>query len=107
MLSQSSSARSEEKSDHRSPFDFDRGRDLRSGQAFDCVSLTRDCAQDDRGGLGSVRSQVRRSGPGAPRIGGTENGAWKASTRGANRLAARRESVHLKDRFQVSGVRCR
>ena len=106
MLSQSSNARSEEKSNHRSPFDFDRYRDIRSGQAFDYVSLTRDCAQDDKYRLGSVRSQVRRSGPGAPRIGGTENGAWKASTRGANRLAARRESVHLKDRCQVSDVRC-
>jgi hypothetical protein len=106
VLSQSSNARSDEESSHRSPFDFDRRRDLRSGQAFGSVSLTRDCAQDDKYRFGSVRSQVRRSGSGAPRIGGTENGAWNASTRGANRLAARRESVHLKDRFQVSGVRC-
>ena len=104
MLSQSSNARSEEKSDHRSPFDFDRCRDLRSGQAFGAVSLARDCAQNDRGRLGSVLSQVRESGPGAPGIGGTENGAWNASTSGANRLAARRESVHLKDRCQVSVV---
>ena len=91
MLAQSSNARPAAGGNHRS---------------FDWVSLARDCAQDDRGRFGSVLSQVRKSGPGAPRIGGTENGAWNASTRGANRLAARRESVHLKDRFQVSGVRC-
>ena len=90
MLSPSSNARPEAKGNHGS---------------FDSVSLARDCAQDDSGKFGSVLSQVRKSGPGAPWIGGTENGAWNASPHGANRLAARRESVHRKDRFQVSGVR--
>lgn len=60
MLSQSSNARPEAKGNHRS---------------FDCVSLARDCAQDDRGRFGFVRSPVRKSGPEAPEIGGTENGA--------------------------------